>query len=277
MKKVITEMVRVKMIIDSTGLILFSPTQTTKKIIEGIAQGLQVTTKQYFDLTLPDTIAHPSQGFTQDLAIIGAPVYAGRLPSVMLSRFKQIKGNGRPAVIVVVYGNRAYEDALIELRNVAIEIGFKPIAAGAFIGEHSYSTSDLPIAKSRPDADDMATAHKFGKEIRKKFMTEISNTNELLQVPGNFPYKEIQMLSGVVPSVNEALCLRCRKCVPVCPTVAIDKENPMNTAKDLCIRCCACVKACPSYAKLLDDPRIKQAAEWLYANFSVRKEPEIYL
>lgn len=263
--------------INATGLIFFSPTQTTKKIIKGIAQGLQATSEQYFDLTLPDTVAQPTQEFTQDLAIIGAPVYAGRLPSVMLSRLKQIKGNGRPAVIVVVYGNRAYEDALIELRNVALEIGFKPIAAGAFIGEHSYSTSDLPIAKSRPDADDIATAHTFGNKIRKKLLTETSNPNELLQVPGNFPYKEIQMFSGIVPSVNEALCSRCGKCVPICPTAAIDKENPMNTAKDLCIRCCACVKACPSDAKVWDDPRIKQAAEWLYTNFSTRKEPEIYL
>ena len=88
--------------IESTGLIYFSPTQTTKKVIEGIAQGLQAASSQYFDLTFPDANAQARQEFTQDLAIIGAPVYSGRLPSVMLSRFKRIKGNGRPAVIVVV-------------------------------------------------------------------------------------------------------------------------------------------------------------------------------
>ena len=263
--------------IESTGLIYFSPTQTTKKVIEGIAQGLQTTSVQYFDLTLPDTFAQTCQEFTQDLAIIGAPVYAGRLPSVMLSRFKQIKGNGRPAVIIVVYGNRAYEDALVELRNVALEVGFKPIAAGAFIGEHSYSTSDLPIASDRPDAEDMVKTYTFGKAILKQIMTAINKPSELLQVPGNFPYKEIQMLSDIAPSVNEALCSKCGACVLVCPTAAIDKENPIWTAKELCIRCCACVKACPNNAKLLDDPRIKQAAEWLYANFSDRKEPETYL
>lgn len=262
--------------IESTGLIYFSPTQTTKKVIEGIAQGLQATAEHYFDLTLPEAISKTYQEVIQDVAIIGSPVYAGRLPSIMLARFKQIKGNGRPAVIVVVYGNRAYEDALIELRDIAIEVGFRPIAAGAFIGEHSYSTSDLPIGEGRPDADDMLTAQNFGKEIRSKILAESNSPNELLQVPGNFPYKEIQMLSGIVPSVNEVLCSTCGKCVPACPTAAIDKENPKNTAKDLCIRCCACVKLCPSNAKLFDDPRIKQASEWLYANFSARKEPEIY-
>ncbi|MDY0282480.1 MAG: 4Fe-4S binding protein [Salinivirgaceae bacterium] len=263
--------------IETIGLLYFSPTQTTKKIVEGIAQGIQATNMQYFDLTLPEAIPQTCLEVIQDVAIIGSPVYAGRLPSVMLARFKQMKGNGRPAVIVVVYGNRAYEDALIELRDIAIEVGFRPIAAGAFIGEHSYSTSDLPLAEGRPDADDMLTAQNFGKSTRKKIMTEISNPIELLQVPGNSPYKEIQMLSGIVPSVNDALCSKCEKCVLVCPTAAIDKENPINTAKDLCIRCCACIKACPSNAKSLDDPRIMQAAEWLYANFSARKEPEIYL
>ena len=262
--------------IASTGLIFFSPTHTTKKVIEGIAQGLHASTVHCFDLTLPDAVAQTHQEVTQDVAIIGAPVYAGRLPSVMLSRLRQIKGNGRPAALAVVYGNRAYEDALIELRDIALEVGFRPIAAGAFIGEHSYSTSDLPIAEGRPDAADLVTAHNFGKAIRETLMAGGGSPNKLLHIPGNVPYKEIRMLSGIAPSVNDALCSRCGKCVLVCPTSAIDKEQPTDTAKELCIRCCACVNACPSHARVLDDPRIKQAAEWLYANCSDRKESETY-
>ena len=263
--------------IASTGLIYFSPTHTTKKVVEGIAKGLQASTEQYYDLTPPIACVQAQQEFTQDVAIIGAPVYAGRLPSIMLSRFRRIEGNGRPAAIVVVYGNRAYEDALIELRDLALDVGFRPVAVGAFIGEHSYSTSDLPIAEGRPDAADLLTAHDFGKAIRDKLMVGLSCSSEPPPVPGNFPYKEIRMLSGIAPSVNDALCSRCRKCVLVCPAAAIDKEHPTETANELCIRCCACVKDCPSHAKALDDPRIRQATEWLYANCSDRKEPEAYL
>jgi ferredoxin len=265
-----------KMDIASTGLIYFSPTHTTKKIVEGIAHGLKASIEQHYDLTLPGGPVQTHQEFTQDVAIIGSPVYAGRLPSVMLSRFRRIKGNGRPAAIVVVYGNRAYEDALIELRDIALHVGFRPIAAGTFIGEHSYSTSDLPIAEGRPDDDDMLTAPDFGNAIRETLMACISSSNELLQVPGKFPYKELRLLSGITPSANEALCSRCGKCVLVCPTAAIDKEHPAATVKEMCIRCCACVKECPSNAKVLDDPRIKQTAEWLHANCSDRKEPETY-
>jgi ferredoxin len=263
---------RHNMNIESTGLIYFSPTQTTRKILEGIAQGLQVTNAQNFDLTQPDAIPQKYQKTNQDLAIIGAPVYAGRLPPVMVSRFKQIQGHGEPAVIVVAYGNREYEDALIELRDIALEAGFRPIAAGAFIGEHSYST-----AAGRPDADDMAKARDFGKAIRAKLMTATGESGECLHVPGNSPYKEVQPLPGIAPSTNEARCTKCGACVSVCPTVAIDTENPGCADKERCIRCCACIKVCPVKAKSLDDPRIKQIAEWLHANVRARKEPETYL
>ncbi len=263
--------------IESTGLIYFSPTQTTRKVLEGIAQGLQVTNARYFDLTQPDAIPQNYQKTNQDLVIIGAPVYAGRLPSVMVSRFKQIQGNGLPAVIVVVYGNREYEDALIELRDIALEAGFKPIAAGAFIGEHSYSTTDLPIAAGRPDAGDMTVAREFGKAIRAKLMTATGISGECLQVPGNSPYKEVKPLPDITPSTNEARCTKCAACVSICPAAAIDPENPGCTDKERCIRCCACIKVCPVKAKLLDDPRIRQIVEWLHANVSVRKEPETYL
>jgi len=263
--------------IESTELIYFSPTQTTRKVLEGIAQGLQSTKVQHHDLTQPITFARNCREINPDLAIIGAPVYAGRLPPVAVSRFKQIKGNGAPAVIVVVYGNREYEDALIELRDIALKAGFRPIAAGAFIGEHSFSTANLPIAADRPDADDLTKARRFGNAIRAKLMAETEVPGECLQVPGNFPYKEVKPLPGIAPSVNEAQCTKCGACVSICPTAAIDTEAPGHTDKEQCIRCCACVKACPAGAKSLDDARIKQITEWLYANCSNRKEPEIFI
>lgn len=263
--------------IESIGLLYFSPTHTTRKLIEGIAQGMKASAVQCYDLTLPCANDEKSHSFVEDVVIIGSPVYSGRLPALVQSRLGKMKGNGRPAVIVVVYGNRAYEDALIELRDVAIEMGFRPIAAGSFIGEHSYSTPDLPIAAGRPDEEDLSAARRFGGAICDKLLSDDSRPAERLGVPGNVPYKEVRSLSGVVPSVNEALCSRCGECARLCPSAAIDKSAPMHTAGDRCIRCCACVKACSRKARALDDPRVRQVAEWLQAQFSSRKEPEIYL
>jgi len=49
------------------------------------------------------------------------PVYAGRVPALAVERLKGIKTSGVKCVIVAVYGNRAYEDALVEMQDVATE------------------------------------------------------------------------------------------------------------------------------------------------------------
>jgi len=264
--------------INSAKLIYFSPTKTTRKVIEGISHGLQVVNVEHVDLTLSDAMIQERPVFYDDLAVIGAPVYSGRLPTVAISRLRKLTGNGAPAVIVVVYGNRAYEDALLELMDVALDAGFKPIAAGAFIGEHSYSTNYTPIAVGRPDLEDLGRAKAFGKMIREK-MINMRALDQLvpLQVPGNFPYKEPRMLSDISPAIQEVLCKRCKQCTSVCPTAAINMDDPTLTEKSLCIRCCACVKSCQVGAKTMDDPRIKQGAEQLSVNCAIRKEAETYL
>ncbi|MBI1920482.1 MAG: 4Fe-4S binding protein [Geobacter sp.] len=264
--------------INSARLIYFSPTQTTRKIIETIAHGLLFAEIEHVDLTRPGTTVQKQAELHDGLAIIGAPVYGGRLPVEAVSRLRRLKGNGTPAVIVVVYGNRAFEDALLELRDLVLEAGFRPVAAGAFIGEHSYSTDATPIAAGRPDAEDMRTANEFGRMIRER----MKNTRSLdgmspLQVPGNSPYKEWAGLSGVSSVVQEALCARCERCASVCPTAAITVQDAVTTDEAVCIKCCACVKTCSVGARSMEDPRIRQAAERLSENFRERKEPEMYV
>lgn len=264
--------------INAARLIYFSPTQTTRKVLEGISQGLQTVSLEHIDLTPLEAGRQNQPLLSGELALIGAPVYSGRLPSVVISRFQKIKGNGAPAVVVVVYGNRAYEDALLELWDLALERGFRPIGAGAFVGEHSYSTGDTPIAVGRPDVEDLEKANAFGKMIQEK-MANLRTMDQIapLQVPGNFPYKELPRLAGISPAIQEALCTGCQKCAAVCPTAAINLLDPAVTDKSLCIRCCACVKICPAGARRMEDLRIKQVAERLSDICAMRKEPEMYL
>jgi ferredoxin len=264
--------------IHSAKLIYFSPTQTTRKIIEGIAQGIRISTNEHLDLTLPDARTRRLTEMHDELAIIGSPVYAGRLPNDMISRFRRLKGNDAPAVIVVVYGNRAYEDALLELRDLAVEAGFKPVAAGAFIGEHSYSTGAAPVAVGRPDVEDLIKAKEFGTMIHEKIIT-IGALDELsqLKVPGNFPYKEGSALTNISPVTQETICAKCEKCALVCPTAAVTVRDTEVTDRSLCIRCSACVKSCSTGARVMEDPRIRQLSEQLSMNCRIRKEPDIYL
>ena len=144
-------------------IICFSPTRTSYRVAKEIADGTGIEHLQEHDLTLED-----SKGCRlgkEDLAIIAVPTYAGRVSLTAIERLQAIQGEGTPAAVVVLYGNRDYEDALIEARDTAHSLGFIPVAGAAFIGEHSYSSPDMPIAQGRPDTKDLEIARDFGKQI----------------------------------------------------------------------------------------------------------------
>lgn len=113
------------------------------------------------DLTHPSPAAVAVSRDT--VAVIAVPVYGGKVATTARKRLEAVHGNGTPVVLIVLYGNRAFEGALVELSEIAATQGFIPIAAAAFVGEHSYSTDRYPIAVGRPDASDLAEAVAFGR------------------------------------------------------------------------------------------------------------------
>jgi len=264
--------------IASTKLVYFSPTQTTRRILEGIAQGVGADNIEHLDLTPPEARTRTFVEIDNQLTIIGVPVYGGRVPQEAIHRLQRLKALRTPAVVVVLYGNRAYEDALLELRDLAIGLGFTPLAAGAFIGEHSYSNETIPIASGRPDQDDLRKAREFGRKIEKK-LEKLHGLHEVppLTVPGKFPYKERGTARKLPPESLQILCTRCGSCVTVCPTATITIGDSVVTDATFCISCCACVKNCPTKARVVVDPGIQERAEKMSKTCAERKEPEFYL
>jgi ferredoxin len=259
-------------------LIYFSPTGTTQKVLESIAEGIAAEDVEHIDLTLPKGARQTIPPFSDEIVIIGAPVYGGRLPVVAVNRFKQLKAGRTPAILIVLYGNREFEDALIELKNLAIELGFKPVAGGAFIGEHSYATKDVPIANGRPDSLDVQKAMEFGAKIRDKITAIQSPDAQMdLEIPGRFPYEAGGARSMAVSPVSKKdTCTVCGTCAGVCPTGAISINESVETNIELCIRCCACIKICPTGARVMEDGMWKEFATWLNKNCRTRKEPQIF-
>ena len=259
-------------------LISFSPTGTTQKVLESIAEGITVEDVEHINLTLPQGAQQTIPPFSDELVIIGAPVYGGRLPVDAVNRFKRLKASNTLAILIVVYGNREFEDALLELKNLAIELGFNPVAGGAFIGEHSFATRAVPIANGRPDSLDVQKAMDFGVKIRDKVTAlQSPHASVDLDIPGRFPYEADGARSMVVaPVTKEDPCTVCGTCASVCPTAAISVNGSVATKIELCIRCCACVKNCPTGARIWEDSMMEKIANWLNENCSARKEPQIF-
>jgi ferredoxin/flavodoxin len=258
-------------------LIYFSPTGTTQKVLESIAKGIAVEDVEHINLTLPEGAQQTISPYSDELVIIGAPVYGGRLPVDAIKRFKQLKASNTLAILIVVYGNREFEDALLELKNLAIELGFNPVAGGAFIGEHSFATEDIPIANGRPDSADVQVAMDFGVKIKDKVTALQSPDAQMeLEIPGRFPYESGPRAMVVSPVTKEDTCEVCGTCASVCPTAAISINGSVATEVDLCIRCSACIKNCPTGARVWEDSMMEKIANWLNENCSTRKEPEIF-
>ena len=257
---------------NTASLIFFSPTHTTLKTVEAVCDGLGAERRQRIDLTRSVATYDSVCG---DLAIIGVPVHSGRVPKAAVARLENLRGEGRPAILVVVYGNRAYDDALLELENLCEQNGFVVVSAGAFIGEHSYSTNDLPIAAGRPDLQDLEDAKRFGARSLAK-MEGGTWIPLATAVPGKVPYKESRSPQGVKPAFDAGLCTRCLSCIAACPTEAIGSDDPGEIDGGKCIRCAACIKICPARAKRFEDERILEVSAFLHEHCSDRKTPEYF-
>lgn len=255
---------------DSVHLIFFSPTHTSEKVARAVAEGTHLQPTIVTDLTT-DESTEPIEVAANTLAVIAAPVYVGRVAPTALQRLRRLRGHNTRAIVLAVYGNRDYEDALLELYNETIDLGFVPIGAGAFIGEHSYSRPETPIAAGRPDGFDEFIANGFGRYCVEKWGTTCPPGR--LFVKGNTPYRQVPPSPPSAPVCNDA-CLVCGECIEACPTHAItlSSEGKIETDAARCIKCCACVKECPQGARLYNTP----FSAALHKLCTTRREAELF-
>ena len=253
-------------------LMYFSPTHSTKKIVARIGkvffEKLLCETKPV-DLTKLAVRMRACPFDKEDVLVFGAPVYAGRLSVCVSDYIKTLQGNGARAVAVSVYGNRDFDDALLETCDLLTERGFTVCAAGAFIGEHSYTSA---VGTGRPDTDDLLAADAFAIAAYEKVASGIAVRKK---IPGNFPYKPLpQAGPKVMPAVDLTKCVHCDTCISVCPVC--------NIAADLsdlgrCIGCAACVRFCPQSARSFKDEGIARVAKKLEETCSQRRSPKFFL
>ena len=274
----------ISMKVNKVWCVCFSPTGTTKKIVGKIAGKIADNLNVeyvFFDFTLPAARKEQLSFAKNELVVLGSPVYAGRIPNLLLKYLQSIEGNGAFAVPVVLYGNRNYDDALIELKDILLDGGFLPVAAAAFVGEHSFSTI---LAKDRPDSADLALADDFASKVAEKLQKESSFVP--IEVKGVVkPYRGYYQprdgegnaidIRKVKPLTNE-LCIDCKICAKVCPLGSVDYDD-VRQVTGICIKCCACIKKCPKNAKYFADTDYLYHKKDLEERFTDRSVPESFL
>ena len=228
-------------------LIYFSPTFTTRQILREIASLRPDKLRQEVDLTPCGSSFSRSYSSTEAL-LVGFPVYAGRVPETFVERLHGLQADGTPAVIVAVYGNRAYDDALLEMKTLLEARGFRTAAAAAFVARHNIVPR---IAAHRPDAEDLAAARRFARELFDKMENAPSPAPDSpgLPVKGNTPFRPYHRMT-VHPAAGRA-CTSCGLCARECPVGAIPAQDPRQTDAQRCITCMRCVHVCPSHARKL--------------------------
>ena len=249
--------------------IVFSPTGGTREVSDALCDSLSDADGiRTLDLSDPFIDESDLALDKSSISVISMPCFGGRVPELALNRLRKMDPRGSRAVVVIAYGNRAYDDALLELKDSAEAIGFDVIAAISAITEHSIMHQ---YATGMPDLLEVDALREFAQVIKEKMEAGV---DEPFSVPGNRPYKK----AGAVPLVPKVTgdCVSCGECARTCPITAIDSEN-YAADKDLCISCMRCIKVCPENARSINRMMVLVAAKAIKKACMQRKDPELFL
>jgi len=246
--------------------IYFSPTGGTKKVAEILCRAWGISAEPI------DLMKHVGPLFfsEEDLCVIAVPSYGGRAPEAALRGLRMMRGNGIPTVLVSVFGNRASDDTLLELRDETRACGFCCIAAIEAVAQHSL----LPrFGAGRPDEEDVRELCGFAKTILEEW--EKGKTSEPLHMPGSRPYRAY---AGVPlkPGPNRR-CEECGLCARECPVQAIPLEEPKKLDKRKCISCMHCASICPQQGRGISRLMLWAAERKMAETCSGRKSNVLYL
>jgi len=269
--------------IKSAALIYFSPTSTTKTILLTISKGMGINDVRCIDATIFNIRSSKVLDIDEDIIVIGVPVYEERIPRFLNPFLNDLNIKKKPIVLVAVYGNIGEGIALDELKKITENSGSIVVAAASFIGEHSFSTKEFPIAEGRPDSSDLDIATNFGEKIIKKLETNKTLEKMSVQIPqGKLPLmtkflpKNSARLFTKTPDVDMSLCNHCGLCAKLCPFSAINNET-LEVDNKKCIRCFRCVKECPKKARKIILKKRFIVSNFLSIKSRKRKEPKLYL
>lgn len=266
--------------------VYYSATGRTAQAVETISKALADSLAvpwQKDVFTTPEQRKNIRHYAKEELVVFGMPVYAGRLPNKLLPFVQEgFFGQGTQAVPVVTFGNRSFDDALIELCHTLEANGFHAVAAAAIVAQHAFASS---LAAGRPDEMDKQRMVAFAHALAQKLGNGVKQPKPLV-VPGHWPVGPYYTPLGLdgkpaiflkaKPKTEELRCTHCGLCVKVCPMGAVSRQDPA-VIEGVCIKCQACVVQCPQQAKYFEDEAFLSHKAQLEKTQARRKEAGFFL
>ena len=203
------------------------------------------------------------------LCIFSMPCYGGRIPLTAARRLSCIRGANTAAILCITFGNRAFEDALLELSNCVTDRGFQVVAGCGISAEHNIMHI---FGQGRPDKADLEELKQFAAQVQSKLQKGDRSRPEF---PGSHPYKERH--GGSLPIwTEEKTCVNCGICARKCPVNAISADG-RTTDRKTCIGCMRCVKLCPNQSRHVSLDYLDALIERLRPACEGRKENQFFL
>ena len=250
--------------------IIFSPTGGTKKVADLFAN---VLADEYIEIDLCDAGKdfEECQFAAEDICIVSVPSFGGRVPVKAAERMAMLCGNGAKVILITVYGNREFEDTLVEMQDIMEAAGFVPVAAIAALAEHSIVRT---FAAGRPDDNDAKVLAEFAGKVKEKLEKGLEDAGKPA-IPGNRPYKTVGGFPSK-PQLTDA-CVKCGVCVKACPVQAIPEDLSLSMDEEKCISCMRCEAICPVNARKVAQPVLDFLNEKLSVGAKGYKENQLYL
>lgn len=248
-------------------VLYFSPTGGTRKAADTISAAWA---GEKIEIDLADRQWNPSDlVFSKDdICIVAVPSFSGRVPQFIIPKLRKLKGTNVRAILLTAFGNRAYDDTLLELQDTLEQAGFRCQCAVAAVTQHSVMPQ---YGKGRPDSADLEELAEFA-QICKNVMEQ---TEDTVAVPGHSPYREYLTIP-IKPKAGRK-CTGCGLCMTKCPVQAIPAANVKETDKNKCISCMQCVAICPHNARHVSKLMQTMAAVKMKKACDGRKKNEIFL
>ncbi|NLW78731.1 MAG: hypothetical protein GXY32_04890 [Ruminococcaceae bacterium] len=260
--------------ISKVRLAYFTPIMLTRTLVYNIAFGVgKGLPNEQYNLTSVKERERLHTLAEDELLIAALPTFGGRAPVMEPPLFRNLRGSNTPAVVMVTYGARGYDDTLLETQAILHEQGFVVFAGAAFITRHALSPL---VGQGRPNMQDTQTARAFAQQVLET-LEGAEQMEAYTGFPGNTPYKPLPPPSGLTPTTNEK-CVLCMQCFRWCPVDAIPYNDPNHTVAGRCILCHGCIVRCPVKARTVEDEGFRQRVAQLEETCAgLAPEPELFI